>query len=79
MSNIIFRYFDRGLVELLGPYGIIKMFHYLAFKVELGSTGFIPHYAFNIITGVILMGLMLSPFALPWYLVAGFGYLFIVA
>lgn len=44
-SISVFRYWDRGLVELLGPFGLVKLFHYLAFRLELLATGFIPHYA----------------------------------
>ena len=51
-GNIVFRYWDRGLVELLGPMGQMKVIHYQAFRVE--STGFIPHYAFIIVFSMVI-------------------------
>ena len=42
LAIAIYRYWDRGLLELLGPMGLVKLFHYYSFKLEL--LGFIPHY-----------------------------------
>jgi hypothetical protein len=60
-ANVVFRYWDRGIVELLGPLGLVKLFHYSSFKLELIATGFIPHYAFLILLMIpaILGGLEL--------------------
>jgi hypothetical protein len=39
--GIIFnRYIDRGLLEFFGPTGLIRLFHYIAFHIELLATGF---------------------------------------
>lgn len=53
LSSLINRYLDRGLFELFGPFGLIRFFHYYAFKLELLATAFIPHYAFIIILSII--------------------------
>lgn len=42
-SLMVSRYWDRGLIELLGPFGLLRLFHYATFKLELLSTGFLPH------------------------------------
>jgi len=39
------RYFDRGLLELAGPLGLVRLFHFLSFKLELAATGYAAHYA----------------------------------
>jgi NADH-ubiquinone oxidoreductase chain 5 len=42
---IIARYFDRGFLELiLGPFGLLRLFHFFSFTLELLATG-LPHYA----------------------------------
>lgn len=51
-SNYLYRYLDKGLLELLGPLGLVRLLHYIGFSIELLSTGFIPHYAFIIISFV---------------------------
>ena len=52
---ILHRYFDKGLVELIGPMGLVRFFHYQAFQLEELATGFIPHYAYIIITTPIIV------------------------
>ena len=37
------RYWDRGVLEAIGPTGLLNLFHYSSFKLEM-VTGFIPHY-----------------------------------
>ena len=54
-SLIIFRMFDRGLLEILGPYGLMRIVHYIGFIVELGSTGYLLHYAFLILAFLFLI------------------------
>ena len=46
LSVYFYRYFDKGLLEFLGPVGIFRANHWFGFNIELLSTGFIPHYAF---------------------------------
>jgi NADH-ubiquinone oxidoreductase chain 5 len=38
------RYLDKGFLEFFGPTGIFRLIHWLAFHLELLSTGFLPHY-----------------------------------
>lgn len=54
LSNYLYRYLDKGILELFGPLGCQKFLHYLGFTIELLSTGFIPHYALIMVTSVIL-------------------------
>ena len=76
-SVIIFRYFDRGLLELLGPYGLSKSLQYLAFRVEMTYTGFIPHYFFYTIS-TLLVGMTMWAGWIPGWLLASGLYLFAV-
>ena len=49
-SQIIYRYFDRGLLELFGPLGLVRITHFLGSIFELYlATGFLLHYAFILI------------------------------
>jgi len=52
---ILHRYLDRGLIELIGPMGLVRLFHYYSFMLELLSTGFIVHYALIIILFPIII------------------------
>ena len=44
------RYWDRGLIEIMGPLGLERLFHFLTFNLELLATGFLPHYALLLLT-----------------------------
>jgi hypothetical protein len=51
---IIARYFDRGFIELaIGPFGLLRLFHYYSFILELIATG-LPHYAILLLTFISL-------------------------
>jgi hypothetical protein len=76
-ANVVFRYWDRGLVELLGPMGLVQLFHYYSFQLELLATGFIPHYAFLIIFISFLVALV-ALLSLPASLLFLFLYLFLL-
>lgn len=41
----LYRYWDKGLLQIIGPYGISRLIHYISFNLELLATGFILHYA----------------------------------
>jgi hypothetical protein len=59
---IIARYFDRGFLELiLGPFGLLRLFHYFSFTLELLATG-LPHYALLLL---IFISLSLFYVSLP--------------
>ena len=44
LSIYLFRYIDKGFLQLIGPIGINRLIHYISFKLELLSTNFILHY-----------------------------------
>lgn len=76
-ANLCFRYFDRGLLELLGPYGVVKAFSYAAFKLELLITGYIPHYLFYAVASIFgILLLYFSPLNVPVSLLVMFAYAF---
>lgn len=49
ISNIILRYWDRGIIEFFGPWGIIKFIHPIAFIIEFIANGRIINYVIMII------------------------------
>jgi len=75
-SNVVFRYWDRGLVELIGPMGLVQLFHYLSFQLELLATGFIPHYALIIISTLFLL-IFITLLSIPFSIILVVLYLFI--
>jgi hypothetical protein len=46
---------DKGLVEVLGPYGAVNSFSSMMKKASKLQTGFIYHYAFIMLVGIILL------------------------
>ena len=50
ISNLILRYWDRGLVEIMGPQGIQKIIHPIAFMIELFISGRIINYVLLILS-----------------------------
>jgi NADH-ubiquinone oxidoreductase chain 5 len=52
---ISFRGMDKGLVEVLGPYGAVNSFSSMMKKASKLQTGFIYHYAFIMLVGIILL------------------------
>jgi len=54
LSNILYRYIDKGLLELFGPIGGRNLLHFLGFSIELLSTGFIPHYALIMVLSLFI-------------------------
>ena len=51
--NFTFKLFDKGLIELFGPYGIVKVTSYFINSVSKIQTGLIYHYSGFIILGLI--------------------------
>lgn len=45
LSNYLYRYMDKGALEIFGPKGINTTLNYLGFKLELLATGNILNYA----------------------------------
>ena len=68
------RYWDRGALEAIGPTGLLNLFHYYSFKLEIGFNGFIPHYIlvtvllffffFIFLTGAVSLCLCCGAFSL---------------
>lgn len=54
LSVLIYRYWDKGIIELLGPVGCARWVNRLGFQIELLATGFIPHQGFIIITLMLI-------------------------
>jgi NADH-ubiquinone oxidoreductase chain 5 len=63
---ISFKSIDRGLLELMGPLGIIRILKILTKKASLFQTGLIYHYIFFIVLGLI--SIILFWFLVPVYL-----------
>lgn len=58
--NVSFKTLDKGIIEILGPYGITQTVRKLSDKVSGMQTGYIYHYAFIMIIGVTLLISMIS-------------------
>ena len=52
---VSFRGIDKGIVEMLGPHGAVSTFTTLMKKISKLQTGFIYHYAFIMLVGIILL------------------------
>jgi NADH-ubiquinone oxidoreductase chain 5 len=46
---------DRGVIELVGPYGLVNVFKNASSKITSLDTGFIPSYAMYIFSGLIVL------------------------
>jgi NADH-ubiquinone oxidoreductase chain 5 len=46
---------DRGVIELVGPYGLVNVFKNASNKITSLDTGFIPSYAMYIFSGLIVL------------------------
>ena len=54
MSNILFRYFDRGALEL-SSFGLTKFFSFFSFKFDLLSSSYIIHLIFPLILLILII------------------------
>jgi NADH-ubiquinone oxidoreductase chain 5 len=52
---ISFKSLDKGLVEILGPYGIVSSFNPFIKVISKFQTGYIYHYAFLMLIGTVLL------------------------
>jgi NADH:ubiquinone oxidoreductase subunit 5 (subunit L)/multisubunit Na+/H+ antiporter MnhA subunit len=57
---VSFRGMDKGVVEILGPYGIATSFTYMMKRISKFQTGYIYHYAFIMLIGIVCLLTMLS-------------------
>ena len=62
------RYFDQGLIEIIGPLGFIRIFHYYAFLIESLGTGALYHYALIMFVSITI-AILLSQFKLSLFLI----------
>nr|YP_009659004.1 NADH dehydrogenase subunit 5 [Synchytrium microbalum]QCQ69002.1 NADH dehydrogenase subunit 5 [Synchytrium microbalum] len=70
LGVILHRHIDRGLIELIGPTGLISFIHYIGFRLELLATGYLPHYAFIILFSVLISFVsILQLITIPFYLI----------
>lgn len=58
--TLFFIIIDRGLLEIVGPTGFIKMFTVSYTKINMMSTGFLYHYAFYMTVGVSFVFILLN-------------------
>jgi NADH-ubiquinone oxidoreductase chain 5 len=58
--NISFKFIDRGLIELIGPLGIVRILSVFIKRVSLLQSGYIYHYTFIIISGITLIVVLLT-------------------
>ena len=66
LALMVSRYFDRGLIEMIGPLGLQRLFHFLTFNVELLASGFLPHYALLLLSfGLLLISATALTTSLP--------------
>jgi proton-translocating NADH-quinone oxidoreductase chain L len=52
---VSFRGIDKGVVEMLGPYGIVSSFKHLMIRTSKIQSGFIYHYAFVMLIGILII------------------------
>jgi NADH-ubiquinone oxidoreductase chain 5 len=52
---VSFRGIDKGVVEMLGPYGAVSSFTSLMKTTSRLQTGYIYHYAFIMLVGIVLL------------------------
>jgi NADH-ubiquinone oxidoreductase chain 5 len=68
---------DKGVLEILGPYGIANILSNASSRIARLDTGFIPHYAFYVIVGLIFFIWFSLGFVDPKYLFILLGALFL--
>ena len=52
---VSFRGLDKGIIEILGPYGVVSTFTPLMKKISKFQTGYIYHYAFIMLIGIVIL------------------------
>jgi hypothetical protein len=51
----LYRYFDKGLLQFIGPFGIFRYLNFASFNIEMYYTGFIIHYGVLLLIGLLLI------------------------
>nr|NP_150355.1 NADH dehydrogenase subunit 5 [Rhizophydium sp. 136]AAK84285.1 NADH dehydrogenase subunit 5 [Rhizophydium sp. 136] len=62
LSNYLYRYIDKGILETIGPTGFSRTFHFIGFLIELLATGNILNYALIIIFSILFIIILLFGF-----------------
>ena len=52
---VSFRTIDKGVVEMMGPYGVVSSFNFMMKKISKLQTGYIYHYAFIMLIGIVTL------------------------
>ena len=68
---------DKGILEFLGPLGLMNFFRSASYKVSGFQSGLIYHYAFIFLLGLLLL-LTLFAFNFPWLYLFEPGLLFVI-
>jgi len=55
-----FKLLDKGIIEILGPYGIASIIRYTVDRARYLQSGLIYHYTFIMVSGLILLLLVIS-------------------
>lgn len=58
--EVTYKTFDKGIIEILGPYGIMNSVKRIANTLSSLQTGYIYHYTFFMIVGVTLLISLIS-------------------
>ena len=53
--QVSFKTLDKGIIEILGPYGIAFTFQSLSQSIQKIQSGYIYHYAFTMLLGLTLL------------------------
>lgn len=66
---ISFKTIDRGVVELIGPFGLANLISNLSQRLSLFQTGFVYHYAFIILVSVLVLVVFICLFYLMSFII----------
>ena len=53
--EISFKLLDKGIIEILGPYGIARTFQKLSQQISKIQSGFVYHYALSMLIGLTFL------------------------
>ena len=58
---------DRGLIEIIGPLGVVRLINYLTKYIKILQSGYIFNYIFVMVIGLILIFIYISFNIFFWY------------
>lgn len=53
--NVMLKLFDKGIIDLFGPYGLSRFFNTTASHISMLQTGFVYHYAGIMLNFIVLL------------------------